>query len=47
MGLFADQPETIFFDSVHVGDKGQEIIAAGIFKSIIDIPSINSAMQEK
>ena len=33
-GIFDGNPETIFFDSVHAGDRGQEIIAREILKLI-------------
>jgi lysophospholipase L1-like esterase len=32
LGVFDDRPDTIFFDAVHVGDKGQQIIASGIYE---------------
>ncbi len=43
---FDAHPETIFFDAVHFGDKGQEIIAEKIFQSLKSLESITKAIEK-
>ncbi|MCM8790655.1 MAG: hypothetical protein NC938_03035 [Candidatus Omnitrophica bacterium] len=38
MALYDPYPDTIFFDAVHVGDRGQAIIASAIFEAIKGFP---------